>query len=342
MGGVQVWTPATGDDLNLATTPSPASITLASDYVQGASRVIGLGMEVQNTTADIYKQGQVFTWRQPSAMGGGGVFTSQTSVAPQLTPFVGHMQRRPPANTKQEMLIPGTRQWRAEDGAYIVGTFVGQDNPPLYTSYDLPVVYDDPLVEDYPTNNGFPTTVATTYNDRKVWVPTETIPSAEYGGVPPCLKVNPMHMSGMHFSGLSQQSTLSLTVNIYLESFPGPAEPSILVLGTPSAQYDPVALEIFSHCLSSLPVGVTAGDNGFGDWFADVVRQASNYLYPIAKAFLPGQASLVRDMGRAAQKNQRYMTAQTPSTKPALGAAPARKKREKKPVSKKVVRKPKK
>jgi len=328
LGGVQVWTPLTGQDLDLAGTPSPLSVTLDPSYIQGASRIVGMGIEVQNTTADIYKQGQVLVWRQPSAAGGSATFNA-TDGAAGPKPFLGHMQRRPPANTAQEMLIPGTRQWRAEQGAYIVGTFVGQDNPPLYTSYDLPVVYDDAIVEDNTTDN---TSGSATYNSRDLWLPTQSVPlTPGIGFVAPCMKMNPMHMSGMHFTGLSAQSSLALTVNFYVESFPGPAEQNILVLATPSAEYDPVALEIFSHALSSLPVGVTAGENGFGDWFADVVRQVSAYVYPVAKAFgFNTVAEATRGVNKAARSNQSYMAAQTPQTQARIAASPSKKKKPKK------------
>jgi hypothetical protein len=313
MGGVQVWTPLTGSDLDLAATPSPVSITLDPSFVNGASRIIGVGIEVVNTTSNLNKQGQAFVWRQSSGAGGQAMWSSQDAIAPQIRPFLGHMQRRPPANTAQAMKIPGTQQWRAEDGVYIQGTFVGQDNPPLYTCYDLPVVYDNALAEDSTTvNYGVPT-----YNDRVVWVPQETVPDPSFGFVPPCMKMNPLHMSGAYFTGLSPQSSLTLTVNYYLESFPGPAEPQILVLGTPSAQYDPVALEIFSHCMRTLPVGVMAGENPFGEWFADVVRQVANYIYPVARAFAPRQvANVIRGVGRAAEKNQQYMATQSPNQIP--------------------------
>jgi hypothetical protein len=217
------------------------------------------------------------------------------------------------------MLLPGTRQWKAADGVYIAVPFVGQDNPPLSADYIQPLIQHDGTVEDTVTYvqdafvaNNVGLLSVPTFNDYALT--TGVITST-------CVAQHlfPQHQTGAIFTGLSATSTLTLTVNYYLESFPGPAEPGILVLATPSAQYDPVALELFSHCLGTLPVGVPAGDNIMGSWFSDAVNAASTYLGPIASAM--GYNGIAKGLKVASSMaSGTYMASQSPQGQPRLGA----------------------
>jgi hypothetical protein len=112
---------------------------------------------------------------------------------------------------------------------------------------------------------------------------------------------------------------------MYIETFPSINDPGILVLATPSAQYDPVALEIFSRALTCMPIGVPLADNFFGDWFTGVVESVTDYLTPVADLFgLTSVAAISRGASGLAKKYRKengYVTPPSPMSRPIMPAA---------------------
>jgi hypothetical protein len=315
MGALQVYGTAAGVNLDV-TVPAATvgQIPLGNTISQGSGRVVGMAFEVVNTTAEIAKQGQTTVYRQPQSHPTGDTWISAT-VAPVIDiPFSAHAIRSPPINQAQAMLYPGSRQWMAKEGCYVVQTFVGQDNPPQVVRYDQPVVIQNPTQEDF----------AAATNAYTVLAPLtgQMIPGANGMGMNVATKIYPLHMGGAIFTGLSSTSTLTLTQNVFYETFPSTAETDILVLATPSAQYDPIALEIFSHCLSSMPVGVPASDNAEGSWFdglMSIIRDVAPIAAPILSAFHPAFGIGAVAAGRMADS---YLVAPNANRKPKMKPLP--------------------
>jgi len=314
LGGVDSFAVDSGNPLNLytpATSIPSGNASLDSSYLKGASRLVGLGVEAQNTTAELNRQGMVTVYRQnQSALSidtrtVGGLSGSSPTTLAVSTKSV----RSPPLTVQSALLIPGSRQWRAEDGAYIMAPFVGSSNPPMMVGYDLPVIPTTDTAEDEVGDAG------PTLNLNNVIMPTLNQQST-FPASCAATKLHPIHMPGMIFTGLSPETSLQIQVNFYVETFPTPAENDILVLATPSAPYDPVALEMFSRALSDLPVGVPADFNGFGDWFAAVVKAITDFASPALLAF--GQPLLAAGSTAANVAARGYLAAQTPQTKPRL------------------------
>ncbi len=145
--------------------------------------------------------------------------------------------------------------------------------------------------------------------------PLVTYAGAQFGSnfIQACGRVHPFHQSGAIFTGLSFNTTLTLNLNVYYESFPSMSDPNILALAKPSAIYDPCALELYSRVLQELPVGVPVRENGLGDWFLNAASTAAKYLgpvismmpHPIAK----GAGAALTYLG---QTGQDYVKRQTP------------------------------
>jgi hypothetical protein len=295
LGGVTAHAVATGGSINLFSTLA-ARIALPAVYSEGTSRIVGMGIEVINTTSALNLQGQVTVFRVPQSKPCGSVMTIMPSANVAATSFASQFIRRPPTTQPESMLLPGSRQWKAADGCYLVVPFVGEDNPPIVAQYTQPIVFASAVVEE---------NVNPAINNTSVWVPPRfptTLGGPSYFFAQ---KIHPLHTAGAYFTGLSPQTTLSLTVNTYVESFPNTAEPDILVLATPSACYDPIALEIFSSSLSRMPVGVPADMNGFGDWFMEAIEEAAKTVPIIGPA-----------LGAVAKVTKNYLTQPSPQTKP--------------------------
>jgi len=308
LGGLQMWTNASGSPMFL-NTGSLAQITLPASYTQGSGRIVGIGFEVVNTTAEIYKQGQVTVFRQPqpSLISQYVAVTQVGGAASTGSGASCYSIRAPPTDQPTAMLLAGSRQWLAGDGCYVVGAFAGSDNPPVPVNYNQPFIIADEVAST-PDNASSTSTVM--FPQFAFSGPGGIVKSF------PTQKLYPLHTGGAYFTGLSEQSTLSVTLNVYVETFPSPTE-DIVTLATPSAEFDARALEIFSHALNTMPVGVPADMNGFGDWFAGVISQVSKWIAPtLAASGNPlgvGIGALASGAGALADN---YLAAQTPKSKP--------------------------
>jgi len=288
LGGVQAFCLQPGSSLNISSSLSLGAITLDPSYTQGSGRLLGLGFEVINTTSDLNRQGTVTVWRQEQALQGIGVvgFLNATALPIQLKAQETAFYRPPPFSVANAMLYPGSRQWKAADGAYVVTTFTASENPPTFVSYVQPGVSIQ-TVDDIESSNAAPAA----FNNIRLWSPTP-LTDGVYAQVSPAIRLHPINMSGAMFTGLSTATTLTLNVNIYYESFPSVAEQGILVLAKPSAAFDPVALEFMSRVNSSLPVGVPASWNPEGEWFWEIVNDLMDLAPVLGGAFGPEGAMI--------------------------------------------------
>ena len=108
----------------------------------------------------------------------------------------------------------------------------------------------------------------------------------------------PIHQAGVILEGL--HPTASITVNwcVIVESFPSVNTP-LTVLATPSARFDPMALEIYSRALNRMPVAVPVRENGLGQWFSDLISEIEPFVTPIAAAINPALGMASKSIGVA-------------------------------------------
>jgi hypothetical protein len=274
----QTW--PTLSNYNPVATYQGANSVDCSDFVQGACRVIGVAFEVVNTTAEIYKQGQVTVWRQPNV----NTLTNIGFVDTGLPLFQAtDLLRMPPGDLPTAQLLYGSRSWAAAEGAYVVGRQNGVENP-LAQPVNVPFAM---TTADYITGVNTP------------MVYSADTPGAQY--VQPIL-ASPFDLSGAYFTGLSPQTTLTVNVRWLLERMPTPSETDLVVLATPSAPYDPLALELYNHCIRDMPPGVMLSENPLGEWFANVLSKVADWAPKIGSAlgnFIPGAGLLGNAIGEA-------------------------------------------
>jgi len=283
---------------NLATqTPVATSQQLdMSEYVKGSVRVIGMGFEVINTTSDLNKQGQVTAWRMPT-LGTPTTYHAQFSLAPNVDiAFPAIINRFPPGTLADAQLLYGSRSWAAGEGAYVVSRQNDIVNP-IYMPDTTNFVYTGTDVSATGSH--------TVYTDQ-AFVLT--------GNIQPADVHLPFDISGVHFTGLSFTTTLTVNVRWLVERIPGPSETDLVVLATPSAPFDPLALELYCKCLRSMPPGVMLRENPLGEWFRNALSKVAEYapvvlgkisqLAPLVGAglsgVLPGAGAIGQMVGTAA------------------------------------------
>jgi len=270
----------------LSTTPVSLDSTLNQTYAVNDWRQIAHGFEVINQTAELTIQGLVTCYRSPwpardtksttvfysSTSSGAGALTSGS-----LDTIVGG---GPPQTTGEAMLLPGTVQWKAKDGAYVV---------PTLNSHQLPSGSDNtvPLV----TWSGAGGSNVGPFAYNVLVTPSVILPpttgfsfQVPYADVTALADFN---FGGAYFTGLSNSTTLTINVIRYFERFPTidfVSDQALVVLGKPSCRNDPQAQELYSAVIRHMPVGVPQRFNGIGDWFREAVQTAKDIVAPVLSA----------------------------------------------------------
>jgi hypothetical protein len=271
-GGLTVRSGIEGIPLRMSNTTF--ALPLPAAYANPKSRVLGMGFEIHNTTAEIYKQGGLATYRkcvevlQQDAI--------NTFINPAITTQRGSARSLnlpgPPATLASSLLLGGTRQWNASKGVMSISTMASQVNEPSGTNYYAVNQFDaglavnhtwySPLVIDAVNNNIFCT--ANVLN-------------------------TPFNYSGAFLSGLSYQTSLLLNVIYIVETFPDEEDAQIVVLATPSPPCDFPAMELYAKTAHFLPPGVPVSMNADGDW----IKNIANLLGTVGVPGMPLVSSAV-------------------------------------------------
>lgn len=237
-------------------------LKLDDSYLSGPYKVAGLGLEVVNTTAEIYQQG-LCTCSRMNQNNTESFTSSLYHDAPNWNPVSTVATRSAPKNLAEMILLPSTTQWHAKEGNYSVVELLGVGSLPPATSPIYPLWmnsdFDSSVLvgfKKFRAPNLFPVVYPIIGN--------KYVPPKYPGRVP-------LNTSTMMYTGLSEQTTLTLRVRWIVERFPNDNQPEILVLATPTAAYDPVAIEMYSRTMRKLPPGVMFKENNSQDWWKTVL-----------------------------------------------------------------------
>lgn len=260
----------------IAATRTSGCVTVAPAALDGTcTRVIGTAFEIVDTTADMYRQGAITVYRQNQPPMSCDFAVVTEAAAAQYQSGDLRLIHAPPPTVEAAMLLPGSRQWAMREGAYVVCTQSTIDNP-LATVGPKGCA----LVSGKQTVGSY---AETQHKNSVIPAPASTfVPSGYLRG----LSI-PFNTSGVMLTGLNDNTTFRIKFKVYFEQAPLFYEPDTSVLATPSAPYDPTALEAYSKIMSKLPVGVYAGDNAAGDWFAAIASILSKVALPISTALAP-------------------------------------------------------
>lgn len=288
-----------------------AGIELPQEFTKGTVKLIGMGIEVFNTTAEINKQGTVSYIRmsQPDTDDFFGYVSQSTPVNTwafrSLRPF-----REPPKNLSEMSNYPGFAQTEAREGYYapvIIKVNANNRNYPI--TKGLLTLAEDP--EGGPIN--------------PVGIDCHSSQSAATivpGNITTFYSVqnNPLltdcDTNVVMFTGLSDATTLTLRVRFICERFPNDSEKQMLVIATPTAPYDPVAIELYTRAVSQMPCGVPFSENPAGEWWLKMINEIAELAVPMLNTIHPmlgsgakligsGAESLRKDWRKERKKNER-------------------------------------
>jgi hypothetical protein len=278
--GGKMWPDSATSNVNVTSTYlSPQT------FVKGQGRVIGMAFEVVNTTSELNKQGQVTAWRMPTLWTESQLYTSDSAFPVIVGTGTYRLGRLPPSNIANAQLLFGSRSWAAKEGAYVVARQNSASNPAYLPSYQNIAfsLNDNPSLS---TDN---------------WI---TASNALTAGAQNSDWYSPFDVSGVHFTGLSYTTTLTVNVRWLIERIPGPQEQDLVVLATPSAANDALALEIYTKCINDMPPGVMLSENPLGEWFRGALSKIADWAPRIGNTLgmlgVPGAATIGTGIGMAA------------------------------------------
>jgi len=268
-GGLVVRQGNVGSIINAANTvtniPLPASYTS-----NGTTRVLGKAFEVHNTTNKLNVGGAVTVYRDCGSANANDNLTVQAFSAGSETISIGYTRRdlpRVPESLAEVTNIPGSQQWEAKDGCYCVSTMSSQTNNPTdEASEAVLAVYDSSLA----AGKLYANVVANATAGKVPWIPTTGT----------TILASPYFLNGAFFTGLPAGTELTINCIWIIERFVDANNLDLIVMGSPSPYYDPVAMEIYSKTASRLPHGVKVGDNADGDWIKNIADVLSNFGVP--------------------------------------------------------------
>lgn len=226
-------------------------------------RIVGMGFEVHNTTAEIYKQGALTVYEMPNSSQDSSV-TITDGVSGNRTDF-GVIHKLPPGTIDSAVLLPKSKTWKAAEGSYCIVTQNDMSNPLAPRKYARTVFVgtDDgtgsnpALIQDIQSFDQLSRTVTVNFNTK-----------------------------GSYLTGLSNESTITLKVRMILEIAPTGSDP-LVPLMKPSPMLDMEALVAYSKAIRDLPPGTKVENNASGDWFRDVVKTITKHSPSVGALFGP-------------------------------------------------------
>jgi hypothetical protein len=273
---------------------SMASVATFGDIEAGASRIIGMAIEIIDTSAELYKQGALTAYRMPA------VRTSPAQLGYLNT--AGTMQSQgqftilqaPPSTVAEAILYRSSVQWEARDGAYLVVGQEGVNNPFTYATRDGLVVTKDAFL------SGTDLVLASDLIAVTALQAPPIMTASYQAAIWKNLNVT---QSGIILSGLHTNATFKIRVRVYVERAPQRGDSTLIPLATPSAPFDYKAMQLYCKLVSELPVAVPVSFNAKGDWWRIILRTVAKVapiLGTVLTPFFPEAAAIGNTVGTAA------------------------------------------
>jgi hypothetical protein len=291
---VNTYNSANANNMGPVNYTSSWPLDIDEGYLTNPTRIIGMGFEVRDVTAEVFKQGTITVFQTTQSQDVLSTYNFRSMVVDgvsyQQTVQTGRPLLAPPTSTYQALLYPGTRQWEAKNGAYCVIPFSSKDNIARAPEYTMPVFRPAGITDEVGQLN-----TGTIFTGPYA---SGSPPNDSFVFEPHCYA--PMHSKGVMITGLNSNSTFQINLNIFLETFPNIQNDALLTLASSSAPYDPIALEMISYTSKNMPVGVPVDQNSMGDFFAELVANVAPLVGGIASTFFPEFAPLIAPVAAGA------------------------------------------
>lgn len=269
-GGVVAYGVASGNPITLSNVIGQTSLNNGIIASGMPFRTLSKAYEVENTTSLLNKQGSVIVFnvpnQDPTASQSTWHLQAPGGPVPPLNlfdgvgsgPLIGSL----PATPAEAMILPYSRQWEAQYGVYQVATMCSQTNQPSDLGPEFFIIKDAADLGPNPFRVPLGSLLATnnTVSGSNVW------------------PISPFNTPGSYWTGLSSETTLTVTAIWTIERFPSFDNNDLVTMATPSPAYCPFAIEAYATAMRKMPVGVKKGDNDMGDYVATLADIVAPFL----------------------------------------------------------------
>ena len=238
----------------------------------GISRIIGLGVEVIDTTAVLNKQGALTAYKMPVTIDQKAQMAMLNAAGTVQWQGQFTTMPAPPSTVAEAVLFRSTVQWEAKEGCYMTVGQQGVDNP-LTRETKQGV-----RLGDGTAGQALATTMVSSTAVQAAPIITAGYPHST-------MKLVNMTQSGVFLIGLAAEATFKIRVRVYVERAPDRTDTDLIPLATPSAPYDMQALALYSQLVTELPLAVPVSFNAKGDWWRIIVNALKSIL-PVAGTVL--------------------------------------------------------
>jgi len=265
-GGLVIRSAAAGTTLNKGVTTS--AFDLPSDVLVNADiRVVGLGLEVHNTTNALNVGGAVIPYRVPDKMDLDRVLTFVQDIT-GVTACIPTSAKagelvEPPYTAAEAIDLPVSEEWEAKDGVYIVPVIT---TPTLMPDTSTRAHYFSHDSDDGSFSGPL---LVSTGSGKMINTTGGNMPTG-------------FSLSGAFFTNLPGQTTLKVNLVVYVEVFPNKLN-TLKRLSFPSPPEDTKALQLYGRISSKLMAGVPVTDNFLGAFIAGVAKIARGIVTTLPK-----------------------------------------------------------
>lgn len=260
---VNVNTVAAGAAIWSSTTDPVTNLTIPQDeaLMEGTSRIIGMAIEVINTTAPVNAQGMCTAYKFCGKTQKRNMFyddDSKVQAVDCLCQITPEIYEAPASTVAEAVNFPGSLQWHAREGAY------------MPVPIDVPNNFYEPHAGHWGLIKQGDETACNISSSTLVQT-NQLYPAAN-------IKAH-IEGVGLVFSGLGSSNTLTIKARVYVETVPSPISSSI-PLTTPSAPFDPEAFIAYSRVVAHMPIATVSSNNASGEWFKAVIRTLRTVFDP--------------------------------------------------------------
>lgn len=254
------------------------------------SRVIGIGIEVIDRTAQLSKQGSLVAYSAPQGLQNHSAGAWENTAGTIIGHTYGPSIMGWPSSASEAIVLPSSRQWEAKQGGYMSVGFVGDNIPFVSYNCDTIKIFPD---QDSRTSD----CLCSGMNSATA----EAAPAASLL-IPDFTKPVPIGLSGFFLSGLHNDASILIRTRVIFEIAPD-FNNTLVSIATPSAGLDTKALELYSYIRSNLPIAVPVSENASGDWWRRVLALVEKFAPMVAPMVAPlslGGSAMIQTAGKMA------------------------------------------
>jgi len=286
--------------------------SLSDDIPRPFYEVLSMGMEVINSTPELYKGGNVVRYRVPTQGRKAELMvgdpTTQTS-APRTSFYCYPM---PPITEAFATQYPDSVIDKAANGSYQMHALQDQVSD-YYLAGNGRVFFSNPA----PAASG-----PSSFN---TWTSASAFDNTQ--SIDPPLIRGDFDMIGSYFTGLSPQTTLKIRSRAIVSLVPSSTNASLTSLAKISPDANPALDVLIGNIQSTFSPGIASSMNASGDWWRVILRGVAKIAKPIGKGLggdtgeaigggIAAASDAIAKIGEKKKKTNRSVPVAKPKVKP--------------------------